>query len=613
MDDFEKELKTGFLEEASELLTEAEQCFLDLESDSANQGTIEKIFRIAHNIKGSSKAVGFDALGAFTHEFESFLLKCKSGSIPILKQTISLMLECNDHIKESLKLLQSDFSATLPSEALVEKIKKFSIEPEAKHPDGFASPTDSSLRNTSDVRTETATSENDEVISTEEVSLLGKTGEENELAPSVLGSTDVVNNSFVEPASPIKPQVQKTAQSANLPDESIRVSLNRLEKLLNFVGEMVILQTVMREQAYGTNPAALRRTIHQIGKVTKELQDVAMGLRMVPVKQTFQKMQRIVRDTSNILKKKVNLIIQGEDTELDKTMLEALGDPLVHLIRNAVDHGIELPEDRVKIGKNEVGTVLLHAYHQSGKLVIDIQDDGGGIPADKLREKAREKGILPQGKVISDQEAVMLIFHPGFSTKAQVTEVSGRGVGMDVVRSNIEKVSGEIIVETKLGEGSRFKIILPLTLAIIDGMIIRSREERYVIPLVHVHESMKVNPKDLRQASGIGEILLLRGESLPVLRLTNFLKMRKTPSTKNIEEEIAIIIRVTGRPFAVLVDDIIGQHQVVIKKLGAEMSGQKGISGSAILGDGKPALILELPELAPNTPYQTQSEPGRML
>lgn len=590
MDDFEAELKSGFLEEVTQLLVDAEQCFLELEANPQEMATLEKLFRIAHNIKGSSKAVGFDSLGAFTHEFESFMLKCKSGQIPILPQTISLLLKCNDHVKLWIDSLKADQSATLDNAPLIAEIHGFSIS------------TDEAL--VAEQPPEASSSAQEEAISSDEVGLLAAA--EAALNQSDIQIVDAPMPADILAAVAAEKEVERkqpptaSAGAKNATEESIRVSISRLEKLLNFVGEMVILQTVLKEQAYAANPLELRRTIHQIGKVTKEVQEISMSLRMVPLKQTFQKMQRIVRDTSSSLGKKVQLILEGEETEVDKTILEALSDPLVHLIRNAVDHGIESVADRIAKGKPEQGQVNLRAYHQSGKLVIEITDNGGGIPADRLRQKAIEKGILKPDQKMSDQDAINLIFHSGFSTKAQVTEVSGRGVGMDVVKTNIEAIQGEVLVETKINEGSTFKIILPLTLAIIDGMVIRCGDERYVIPLSHVHETLKPESKDVRFASGLGEVLLLRGENLPVVRLAQRLgkqKVQKAPS-----EQIAIIVRALGKPFATLVDDVIGQHQVVIKKLGAEMQHLRGYSGSAILGDGKPALILELGDLVATFP-----------
>jgi two-component system chemotaxis sensor kinase CheA len=384
--------------------------------------------------------------------------------------------------------------------------------------------------------------------------------------------------------------------AGHAPEESIRVSLSRLEKLLNSVGELVILQSVLREQSQGFNPHLLRKTVHQMGKVTKEVQDISMSLRMVPLRQTFQKMQRIVRDTGNLLGKKVMLSTAGDDTELDKTVLEHISDPLVHLIRNACDHGIESPEKRIAAGKTETGFVALRAYHESGKLVIEVKDDGGGIDGERLQQKAVEKGILKPGARLTPQESIQLIFHPGFSTKAQVTEVSGRGVGMDVVKTNIEALQGEVLVETELGKGTTFKVILPLTLAIIDGMVVRNGSCRFVIPLSHVHETLRPTSKEVHSATGLGEVLMLRGENLPLYRLSQLLGQKRSQQDE-AREQIAMVIRYTGQPFAVMVDDVLGQQQVVIKEVGAEIQSLQWMSGSAILGDGKPAIILEMNEL----------------
>lgn len=377
-------------------------------------------------------------------------------------------------------------------------------------------------------------------------------------------------------------------------DESIRVSLSKVEALINFVGEMVILQSVMHEQLSEQSSLLMRKTVHQMGKVGKEIQDLSMGLRMIPVKSTFQKMQRIVRDTAQLLGKDVGIQLVGEETELDKTVLEKINDPLVHLVRNSVDHGIEPASLRVQRGKPAKGQVVLKSYHQSGKLVIEVKDDGGGLNAEVLRKKAIEKGILKPGTELSEADAYQLIFAPGFSTKEQVSEVSGRGVGMDVVRTNIKELGGEIIIQSELSKGTTFKIILPLTLAIIDSMVVCYGKNRFVMPLNHVFETL--NPKEsmLQQTTNIGDILLLRGENLPLYRLGDFFGLK---SQSNATDMIAMVIRTGDKPFAVLVDDILGQYQVVVKQLGRELQNMVGVSGSTILGDGRPCLIIEPTDL----------------
>ena len=567
MDDFERELKLGFLDEADQLLADTEQCFLALESESRDPSTLDTIFRLAHNLKGSAKAVGFSEMGDLTHQLESLLLKMKNGEVPVQTESVNLLLRCNDHIRVMIARLREDFDAKIDSSSLLNDI--------GLALNGQFLATVNSTESVPDASTGSWEGAAEETQSTPEPALTAS-------LPQALPRVE----------KPIAPAPKPGTPQA---DESIRVSFSRLEKLLNFVGELVIFQTVLREQSLQSSSPLMRRTVDQLGKVTKEVQDISMSLRMVPLKATVQKMHRIVRDTAKTLGKQVNLELSGEETEVDKTVLERLGDPLVHLIRNAVDHGIESAEIRKERGKPEAGTIVLSAFHRSGSLVIEIKDDGGGLDASRLKAKAIEKGILKETNVLTEKEAYQLIFAPGFSTKTDVTDVSGRGVGMDVVRTNIELLQGEIQIETSLGRGSCFRIVLPLTLAIIDGMIIRSENERYVIPLVQVHESLQPKPEDVVFTTGVGEVLLLRGENLPLFRLGHLLGSRAPH--RPAHECIAIVIRTNAKPFAVMVDDIIGQQQVVIKSLGKELQGVKGFSGSVILGDGRPSLILEILEL----------------
>ena len=613
MDSFELELKQGFLEEAAQLLVDAEQCFLSMESNPKDEAIVEKIFRLAHNLKGSSKAVGFDDLGLFTHEFENLLLKFKRGEIPVSPGLITLLLQCNDHLKNTVDALRADVTAIVNHEEMTAAVKaagagEFNSTPSAEsndhHEEAFLPPPQQSSTENYPTTGEDVKMDEIENLKNAAESIASNVSDIESFPDSHVASEPAISEvsganapagASAHPGAVPPSQGGAPKSGENKSDESIRVSLARLEKLINFVGEMVILQTVLKEQAHSENMNLLRRTVHQLGKVGKEIQDMSMSLRMVPLKQTFQKMQRIVRDTSNLLDKKVNLVMSGEETELDKTVLESVADPLVHLIRNAVDHGIENKERRLESKKPEIGTVFLNAYHQGGRLVIEVKDDGGGINPDVLLQKAKEKGLLKPGQTLTREQCVHLVFHPGFSTKAQVTEVSGRGVGMDVVKTNVEALQGEIQIFTEVGRGTTFKIVLPLTLAIIDGMVVRMDEQRFVIPLSHVHESVRPAKGDVKKLTGLGEILLLRGENLPLYRLSTILNWKR--EEKTAEDGIAIVVRAAGDPFCILVDDIIGQHQVVIKKLGQEMQHLKGFSGSSILGDGKPALILELSEL----------------
>ncbi len=629
MDDFEKELKVGFLEEASQLLTDCEKSFLELEQNPGNMDIINQLFRLAHNIKGSSKAVGFNDLGEFTHKLESLLLKVKNGELKVDLPIMNIFLKSNDHLNLMISSYKDDLDAKIDSTELIGNILEYlegkitqSSDPTAEAPVVQPTPSPADMVAVEAKTTEVPSADQFE----EEPVKIGENTPENvaeaisapvaesNVVPINLNKSEAqqkesVNKLFddfakdtvaksVAPVEVAKPKTDKPAEkttSAAPKDESIRVSLERVEKLINYVGEMVILETVLKAQSIGTTSLLMKKTIDQLGKVTKEIQDLSMSLRMMPLKQTFQKMQRIVRDTSSALNKKVNFIMSGEETELDKTVLEHLSDPLVHLIRNAVDHGIESAESRKERGKSETGEIRLRAYHEGGNIVIEAKDDGGGVDAARIRKKAIEKGVIKENSNLSDKELQMLIFHPGFSIKSEVTDISGRGVGLDVVKTNIERLQGHVDLESVVGVGTTFKIYLPLTLAIIDAMVVKLAQDRFVIPLAHIHELMRYTKDIVHTITGVGEVLVVRGEKLPLFRLSTLLN-KKVENTK-IDDSIVIIVRANKSPFAVLVDDVIGQHQVVIKKLGGELHSYSGYAGSAILGDGKPALIVELPEL----------------
>lgn len=557
MDEFERELKIGFLKELAQSLNETEECFLSLENSPNDSSLIEKIFRVAHNIKGSARAVGFIEIGEFTHQMESLLLKIKNGEIKVKQGTVSLLLHCNDHLKSWLALLSMNLEEKVDSSFLIEKI--------IKH-----------MKNEPDQKTASI--------------------------PVAQAPATTPPRSAFAPVDPMAaPEAPKAIPKRTLAvEESIRVDVQRLEDLMNYVGELVILQTVLTQQRFEIESPLIQKTITQLSKITKDIQDISMGMRMLPLKQTFQKVQRIVRDTANSLGKEVTFHMEGEDTELDKTVIENLGDPLVHLVRNAVDHGIETPDERIRQGKDPIGNIYLKAFHSGGRIYIDIKDDGKGLDPQALRQSAISKGLLHSNQEISDAEAQRLIFSPGFSTKTDVTEFSGRGVGMDVVKTNIERhLRGEVNVSSEVNKGTQFSIQLPLTLAIIEGIIISESENKFILPLSHIHESMRLDASIVHERSGIGYVLSLRGEQIPLLRLSSLLQL--TAPRHSINKAMAVVVRSGPSPFAIAVDDIIGQHQVVIKSLGSEIRNMKGVMGGAILGDGKVALILDLLDLSQKT------------
>ncbi|MDQ5979664.1 MAG: two-component system, chemotaxis family, sensor kinase CheA, partial [Verrucomicrobiota bacterium] len=391
-------------------------------------------------------------------------------------------------------------------------------------------------------------------------------------------------------AGPAAPVHEKSANSG----QTVRVNTEKLDSLMDVVGELVIVQSQIMESARtlgmeGGSP--LQRNVSHLTRLTKELQHTAMALRMIPIKPTFQKMERLARDLARSCVKKVVFSTSGDDTELDRTVVEEIADPLVHMVRNAMDHGLEPAEDRVAAGKPEQGTVHLSAYHQGSNIVIELRDDGRGINPEKILKKAVEKGIVAPNAALSREEIYALIFAPGFSTAEKVTAVSGRGVGMDVVKRNIEKLRGKIEIESEVGKGSVFKVKLPLTMAIIDGLVVRVGQDRFILPTTSVQMALRPAQETISTVHGTGEVMDLRGRILPLHRLHR--RFNIPADAENPWEGIVVIIEHSGRTSALLVDEMISKQEVVIKNLGAFMQGLPGVAGGAILGDGNIALILD--------------------
>ena len=584
--DFEIELQRIFLQEATILIENVEECFLDLENNPSDPEVITKIFRLAHNLKGSAAGVGLTEVGEFTHHLESLLLMIKEGKIIPDKSTVGLLLRSTDHIAKMVSQLKNDLTAKFDSTVLIREIEEV-IQ-----------------GRTISVKKPIQVAHSHENHQQEETNVEIPGLHLFEDASQTV-QPEAKNSAQGEPSSSQAPQAAPTgdadtkklsgAGSSQKDDDGIRVSLTRVQKLIDFVGEIVILQSVLRDHAIDSKHQGLKRVVDQVGKVTKEVQDISMSLRMVPAKPIFQKLQRIVRDTSQALKKDIQFVTSGSETELDKNLLEKIGDPLVHLIRNACDHGIETSTERSARGKAPSGKVSLSAYRQSGKLVFEIKDDGAGLDPAKLVRIAKSKGVIGPEAQLTDKEAMQLIFAPGFSTAPKVTDISGRGVGMDVVRTNLEQMQGTITIDSQVGVGTTFKILLPLTLAIIDGMVVSSMGDKFVIPLSQVHETVRLSSAEVHSTVGLGDILLLRSENARLYDLGHLLGRRDLG--KYDANAIAIIIRTFEQPYAVVVDDILGRYQVVTKQLGEEVRSLKGLSGCTILGDGKPALILEIDDL----------------
>ncbi|MCW8910259.1 MAG: chemotaxis protein CheA, partial [Gammaproteobacteria bacterium] len=403
----------------------------------------------------------------------------------------------------------------------------------------------------------------------------------------------------VKAAATTKAPAGDNKKAANAGSSSIRVSIDKIDDLINMVGELVITQSMLSllgEDFTMENLEKLQDGLGQLERHTREMQESVMMIRMLPISFSFSRFPRLVRDLSTQMGKKIDLVMSGENTEIDKTLIEKIGDPLVHLVRNSLDHGIEMPADRIAAGKNETGTINLNAYHKGGNIVIEITDDGKGIDPDAVLNKAIEKGLVPPGANLSNQQINELIFQAGFSTAKEITDVSGRGVGMDVVRKNIASLGGAVEIQSEFGKGSTFTIRLPLTLAILDGQTVIVGDEIYIIPLVSIVESIQINSDMINKVAGKGETFKLRDEYIPIVRLSSVFGIENAKA-KELEDGLLVVVEADRKPCGLFIDDLLGQQQVVIKSLEQNYHRVDGVSGATILGDGSVALILDIPGL----------------
>jgi len=410
--------------------------------------------------------------------------------------------------------------------------------------------------------------------------------------------TELEDNEIVDRKKQTPPAVQQTGSETHQAvkiKETLKVDAERLDLLVNTIGELVISESMISqsEEIKSVSSANLFKQIARLDKITRDLQEMGTSLRMIPIRATFQKMARLVRDLSKKANKPIEFIMTGEDTELDKTVVDKIGDPLVHMMRNSVDHGIEdSPADRKKAGKPEKGRVELRAFHSGGKIYIEVEDDGKGLDRDAILDKARKRGIIKEKDVLSDREIWNLIFEAGFSTAKKITDVSGRGVGMDVVRKNIESLRGKVEIRSEKGKGSVFTIILPLTLAIIEGMIVRAGIEKYIIPTLSVVASLHPKPGDISTVVNRGEMLSFQGELISLFRLSRFFKING--AEQDPTRAVIVVVEAGGQQIGLLVDELLGQQQVVIKSLSETFQGIEGISGGTIMPDGRVGLIINV-------------------
>lgn len=421
---------------------------------------------------------------------------------------------------------------------------------------------------------------------------------EPRIEPTIIKKAPMVDTlqQIDDPTEPPEPlgSMQDPNSAKKVVNSFIKIESAKVDELFDSVGELVIAGSYLyqNEKIRALNEADINQNLEALAKSTKLIQHKVMSLRMVPIRNTFNKMKRVVRDVSKKTGKEVNLIITGEDTEIDKTMVDDLADPLVHLVRNAIDHGLENATEREAVGKNPIGNVWLQAYHKGNNIVIEIKEDGRGINKDAVLQKAISKGLCKQNQTLSEKDIIEYIFNPGFSTAKQISDVSGRGVGLDVVKTSIERLKGKIDVDTKAGRGTSFKIILPLTLAIIDGMLVSVANDTFIIPTLNVIESFRPSAKDVQSVSKKGEFIDFRGEILPIIRLNHILQL--SGEIKEPTEATLICMEHERGKFILLVDELIGRQQVVVKTLGKFLSNIKEIAGGAILGNGEISLILNI-------------------
>lgn len=551
----DREVLAEFVHESREHLQNIESGALHLEENPTSADTLNSIFRAFHTFKGASAFLQLTPMNKLAHELESLLDLARQQRLEINFDVVEIILNGGDTLKrfvDAIELqLNSRHASTpilIPTQALHERI-------------------------------------------------------ENVLASANSGTED-------ESATHLFRRAVENPQSAFLIPHSsatVKVDTAKLDILIDMVGEMIIAQSLVAQDPEIKSLASSRltRSLAQLARTTKDLQRTAMSLRMVPVGGVFRKMIRLVRDLSQRSGKQIDLVLLGEETELDRNIVEEIHDPLLHMIRNSVDHGIEPPGMRAASGKPSTGTITLAAFHQGGNVVIQIKDDGAGLKREKILNKASALGLVEnQASALSDKEIFNFIFAPGFSTAEEITDISGRGVGMDVVRRNIEQLRGKIEIQSTPGQGATFSIFLPLTLAIIDGLIIRVGQNRYILPALSVRESFRPTSEMLSTVHGKGELVDIRGRLIPLLRLHEFLDVQSDQPDPT--QGVLVVIESNGAERCLMVDEVLGKQEVVIKSLGDTFQTNPLLAGAAILGDGRIGLILDPHSLVhPHTPTTT--------
>lgn len=633
-----------FLMESHENLDQLDQDLVTLEQEPNSRELISRIFRTIHTIKGTSGFLAFSRLETLTHAGESLLARLRDGVQPVTQETITTLLAMLDKVRALLATIEETGSeGDVEIDSVIEALQRQMSEgapsaeppspsapaPEASESGDAASPsaeastqqpaaeTTAQPSTTEESAPQAETSATAEPTPTREIpddpagrrplgQLLVESGAASPadvtwaVQRQVEGDERKLGTILLEEGKTTPTAVNEALQTQNkrsVADSAIRVDVDLLDALMNLVGELVLARNQLVRGVAEIGDPALIRTTQRLNLITSELQEGIMKTRMQPIEHLWAKLPRVVRDLANACGKRVRLVMEGKETELDRSLLEAVKDPLTHLVRNAVDHGVETPEERIAAGKNPEGTLTLRAYHEGGHVTVEVTDDGRGIDVERVAQKAIERGLLRPDQVatMDPREIMMMIFQPGFSTAKQVTNVSGRGVGMDVVKTNIERIGGAVDVDSTLGKGTTLRLTIPLTLAIIQALTVECAGERYVVPQVAVHELVYIDGETtkIEYASGT-PVYRLRGKLLPLVRLDRVLDLPPA-GDKGV---YVVVLQADGRRFGMVVDRVLNTEEVVVKALTARFKDIGLYAGATILGDGKVALILDVASLA---------------
>jgi two-component system, chemotaxis family, sensor kinase CheA len=574
----DESLTRDFIAEGLEYIEEIEINILNLENEPENKDYINAIFRPFHSIKGVASFLNLEKIRSLAHNLESLLDKTRNGEISVTPALIDVILDGADALKTLIGQLRDVLEGKAIAEtdldipALTARIQKieqgFDTEPGGKKIGEILV--------------------DEGIISKEK---LEQTLKSNAASPNKKIGQALIEEGVVKPKQVSQALRKQVDQVTDL--TTIRVDTVKLDDLIDMVGELVITQSMISQDLKNQVNAdkRLTRDISQFFRITSSLQRVSTSLRMIPIKQTFQRLTRLVRDLAKNAGKNVSVELVGEDTEIDRNMVDEIYNPLVHMIRNSVDHGLELPEERIKAGKSERGLITLKAYHRGGNIVIEIADDGKGLDKQKILSKAVKSGLVSPDESLSDQEIYKMIFMPGLSTAAKVTDVSGRGVGMDVVKRAVEKMRGKIEIESTVGEGTTFITRFPLTLAIIDGMIVKVGSESYILPTISIRQALRPPRESYTSVVGKGEMINAMGQLMPLIRMYDLFDIE--PEHKEPWEAIVVVVDSESGSRCLMVDKIIGKAEVVVKSLGEGLKNIKGLAGGAILGNGRIGLIID--------------------